>query len=333
VSGPLIGVLTGTAILSALLTWGLRGLAWRLMLLDPLTPRSSHSRPTPRIGGVAVAVSGTVGWLTVQVLMGKEDVPPGIWDVFILGAVMAAGTGLTDDLISLPPSIKFGGELVALVPPVALLAPVLLQRPLWLGIALWTLLTVGYTNLFNFMDGSDGLAAGVAVISSVTFAWLAGSGQWATVSLVMGAAALGFLLFNVSPASVFMGDSGSLFLGYGFAILAATLIATGVSIVAVGLAVSPFAFDGTLTLLSRLARREPVWEAHRSHLYQRLLVAGWTHQDVAWLYWSWAVLAGVGAVAYSHALGWPRLAALCVLGAAAAGMVWLVTDVERRTAH
>jgi len=327
VSARLVGVLIGTTILSALLTRILRDFAKRSRLLDPLTPRSSHSNPTPRLGGVAIAVSGIVGWMVARALMGAEAAPATVWYAFLWGAVAAAGTGLVDDLVSLRPLVKLAGECLALLPLIAVLAPVLSPLPYWVSIVIWLFLTAGYTNLFNFMDGSDGLAAGVAVIGGLTFAGLAVPGAWANVALVLSAAALGFLRFNLPPASVFMGDSGSLFLGAGFAMLSAGLIANGVSIVALGMAVSPFAIDGSLTLLVRLARREPVWKAHRSHLYQRLLIAGWTHRNVAWLYWTWAGIAGASSIVYSHARGWP-IAALCISAAASLGVIGLVRWVE-----
>lgn len=324
------GVLVSTSVVSALLTWTMRELAWRRRLLDAHTPRSSHSRPTPRLGGVAIAVSAIVAWMTVHTSIGGDYGPPWMWSAFIWGGAAAAGTGLIDDLVTLPSSVKFAGELVALTPAVVVLAPTLSPGPPWLSVVVWTFLTAGYTNLFNFMDGSDGLAAGVAVLNAIALAVLVQSGPWATSSLVLGAAALGFLWFNHPPASVFMGDTGSLFLGYGFAITGAMLVASGISAVAVGLALTPFAFDGTLTLMMRLGRGERVWEAHRSHLYQRLLIAGWTHRDVARLYWTWAGVAGAAAVVYGRVQGWPRGAALGIAAGAAVGVVLLVRGAEGR---
>lgn len=321
------GVLVGTVVLSALLTRAVRDVARRHRLLDSPTSRSSHSNPTPRLGGVAIALSGILGWLIARLIAGFEPSTETIWYAFVWGAVAAAGTGLLDDLILLRPSAKLAGECLALLPLMAILVPALSPLPFGVGLVFWMFLAVGYTNLFNFMDGSDGLAAGVAVINSVTFAGLAMTEGWTSVGLVLGAAALGFLWFNCSPASVFMGDSGSLFLGAAFAMLSAVLMASGVSWVAVGLAVSPFAFDGSLTLFLRLARRERVWTAHRSHLYQRLLIAGWTHRHVAWLYWSWAGIGGASAIAYGQGGNWPT-AALCVSGAASAGVIALVRWVE-----
>lgn len=323
------GVLVGTVVLSALLTRAVRDVARRHRLLDSPTSRSSHSNPTPRLGGVAIALSGISGWLIASLIAGLEPSTETLWYAFVWGAIAAAGTGLLDDLVSLRPSFKLAGECVALLPLFAIVVPTLSPLPYGLGLVFWMFLAVGYTNLFNFMDGSDGLAAGVAVIGAVTFAGLAVPGAWTGVALVLGAAALGFLWFNRSPASVFMGDSGSLFLGAGFAMLSAGLIAGGVSWIAIGLALSPFAVDGSLTLLLRLARRELIWEAHRSHLYQRLLIAGWSHSSVAWLYWTWAGIGGASAMAYNHHGGW-QIAALCTSTAASLGVIGLVRWVELR---
>jgi UDP-N-acetylmuramyl pentapeptide phosphotransferase/UDP-N-acetylglucosamine-1-phosphate transferase len=275
-------------------------------------------------------VSAIAAWITMGSFVGGGYGSQWAWGLFIWGGAAAAGTGLTDDLVKLRPSVKFAGELLAVTPAVVVLAQTLPPGPPWLSVAVWIFLTAGYVNLFNFMDGSDGLAAGVAVINAMALAVLAAPAPLATSSLVLGAAALGFLWFNRPPASVFMGDAGSLFLGYGFAMTGTMLVAAGISGVAVGLAVAPFAFDGAFTLLSRLARGERVWEAHRSHLYQRLLIAGWTHREVARLYWSWAAIAGAASIGYELVPGWPRGIALSTSAGAAAGVLLLVRSVERR---
>jgi len=154
--------------------------------------------------------------------------------------------------------------------------------PEWLGILLSLLFLVWMINLYNFMDGMDGFAAGMAVIGFGTFAvlgYLASNQLFLALNLIVVSAAAGFLRFNYPPARIFMGDTGSSLLG---------LLAGGLSIwgaregvfpfwVAL-LVFSPFIVDSTVTLLRRLGRGERVWQAHKSHYYQRLVQSGWGHK-------------------------------------------------------
>jgi UDP-N-acetylmuramyl pentapeptide phosphotransferase/UDP-N-acetylglucosamine-1-phosphate transferase len=159
---------------------------------------------------------------------------------------------------------------------------------------------IGLTNAYNFMDGIDGIAAGQALIAAVGWSLLAWATQSMTVfpfAVVLGGSALGFLVHNWSPASVFMGDVGSAFLGYTFAAL--PLLARSPRTSAANdplpllalLFVWPFVFDSFFTFLRRLSRREHIFSPHRSHLYQRLVLAGYSHATTSLLYLS---LAGVG---------------------------------------
>jgi UDP-N-acetylmuramyl pentapeptide phosphotransferase/UDP-N-acetylglucosamine-1-phosphate transferase len=147
------------------------------------------------------------------------------------------------------------------------------------------LAVVWMTNLFNFMDGSDGLAGGMAAIGFGTLAaaaWAAGAMPLALVCAAIASASLGFLAHNFPPARIFLGDAGSVPLGF----LAGALGLYGALAAAWPLwfpllVFSPFIVDATLTLLRRASRREPVWRAHRSHAYQRLVLSGWTRRALA----------------------------------------------------
>jgi UDP-N-acetylmuramyl pentapeptide phosphotransferase/UDP-N-acetylglucosamine-1-phosphate transferase len=144
------------------------------------------------------------------------------------------------------------------------------------------LFLVWMINLYNFMDGMDGFAAGMSVIGFGTFAilgWQAGQTETALGYAMVAAACAGFLLFNFPPARLFMGDVGSTVLGLlaGVAILQSHhngLLPAWLGI----LVFSPFIVDATVTLALRMVRREPFWKAHRSHCYQRLALAGWGHR-------------------------------------------------------
>ncbi len=321
--------LVSTTALSLVLTWVTRELALWGHLLDLPTPRSSHCRPTPRLGGVGIAASAVVALATAGHWASELGVES-TWPAFMVGGLIAATTGLADDVLTLRPSVKLVGQFAAIVPMLAVAVAITGPGPIWLVASIWVLVVAGYMNLFNFMDGSDGLAAGVAVVNGVALALLADTGQWVVVPLILSASALGFLFWNRPPASVFMGDAGSLFLGYGIAITGVMLIASGISAWAVGIALTPMLGDGTLTLILRLTRRERVWEAHRSHLYQRLLVAGWSHGEVASFYWSWAAATGAAAVAYGHLPAWGQGLLALAASTSVAGVHQFVRDTENR---
>jgi UDP-N-acetylmuramyl pentapeptide phosphotransferase/UDP-N-acetylglucosamine-1-phosphate transferase len=165
------------------------------------------------------------------------------------------------------------------------------------------LFVVWMTNLYNFMDGMDGFAAGMAVFGFGSFAisgGLAGDALFASLSAVTAAAAAGFLVFNFPPARIFMGDTGSAVLGLlaaGFMLWGSQ---RGVFPLWTGLIIfSPFIVDATVTLLRRLIRAEPVWKAHKTHYYQRLVQLGWGHRRTVvreYMLMAVAAVTGIGVV-------------------------------------
>ncbi|MFN2334647.1 MAG: glycosyl transferase [Wenzhouxiangellaceae bacterium] len=210
---------------------------------------------------------------------------------FLAGAIVVAMLGWRDDLHSLPIGVRLSVELLVSILVVAWLGPVTsiqiagteLVGPLvWTPLAVLALVWV--QNLFNFMDGSDGLAATQAVFSGTFFAlafFYDGQPAFGWLSAAVAAAALGFLPWNWPRASIFLGDSGSLLLGWsvGFLALAGTLTGS-VSVWLAFIILSPFVVDATMTLGWRIKRREQWYTAHREHAYQQLLRSGWSHQTV-----------------------------------------------------
>ena len=282
--------------LGAIGTLVLRRYATSRSLYDRPNHRSSHTVPTPRLGGIAVALATLVGWAGVTASSDAAVVPA---TLIALGGAIAALVGLVDDVRGISPPVKLAGEIFAVSVPLLLWSPAL-TFVAQLMVAVW-LLT--YVNFFNFMDGSDGLAGGVAVLTALGL-WLlavdagAESAQW--MAMVAAAAAAGFLVFNFPPASMFMGDTGSLFLGYTLGVLAVAVCVAGASIVSTGLVLSPFIFDAGFTLAVRVSNREGIWRAHRSHLYQRLLKSGASHLRVAVLYCCWSVVSIALGYVWSH---------------------------------
>jgi UDP-N-acetylmuramyl pentapeptide phosphotransferase/UDP-N-acetylglucosamine-1-phosphate transferase len=188
---------------------------------------------------------------------------------------------------------------------------------------------VWMTNLYNFMDGSDGLAGGMALFGFGAYAlgaWLAGDAVMAVASGAIAAAALTFLAFNFPPAKVFMGDAGSIPLGF----LAAALGLIGWH---AGnwplwfpmLVFSPFIVDATVTLARRVLRGERFWQAHRTHYYQRLVQLGWGHRNTALAEYALMAVCGAGAL---WALGQPGAARLSLLAGAALVYVALAVLVD-----
>ena len=189
---------------------------------------------------------------------------------------------------------------------------------------------------FNFMDGTDGMAGGVVVLAAAGLAglaWQTDAPGTAQLALVVVAAAGGFLVYNYPPASIFMGDAGSQFLGYTLGLLAVLLMRAGVSPMLPVMVLAPVIFDAALTLLRRALAGEVVWRAHRSHLYQRLVRHGYSHGSIAWIYYGWTILAT--GLAWTTSIAPARLDPLLAAAAFAPG-IWvmaLTRAVERRVVH
>jgi len=169
-----------------------------------------------------------------------------------------------------------------------------------LGLIFTWLAIVWMTNLFNFMDGMDGFAGGMA-LAGFTFlglaGWLAGAQSYAVFCWLVSASTLGFLPFNFPPARIFMGDAGSATLGLLAAALSLWGVNDGIFPIWFPLLVfSPFVVDATLTLLGRSLRREKIWQAHRTHYYQRLVQAGWGHRKTVLTEYLLMLMAGGSAL-------------------------------------
>lgn len=263
-------------LLAFAVTWA--GIAWLLhsglakVAMDDPNQRSLHTRAIPRTGGLAILAGVLVSWLTLH--PGWIGLPLG------LGLTLAVVSFL-DDLSGL--AVRW--RLLAHLSAATLLAYAYLgDFPPWV-IVTATFAIVWMSNLYNFMDGSDGLAGGMALFGFGFMgiaALLAGDREFAGVALAVSAAALGFLLFNFHPARIFMGDAGSVPLGF----LAAALGLLGWQRGLwpwwfAPLVFSPFVVDASITLAKRALRGEKVWQAHREHYYQRLVQLGLGHRTTA----------------------------------------------------
>ena len=245
-------------------------------LLDEPNERSSHSIPTPRVGGIAIVIATSAGML---LLLGTGALDVKLAVALLGGGAAIAVVGFMDDRRQLSVRTRFAVHVVA-----ALWALVWLGGlpPLRIGGHVASLGAAGYVlgvlaivwvlNLFNFMDGIDGIAASEAIFI-VCAATLAAAVPGATTgaALVLGAASGGFLLWNWPPAKIFMGDVGSGYLGYLIGVLAVAATRDDAAAVWIWLTLGGVFFvDATTTLIRRALRREPLHQAHRSHAYQRL---------------------------------------------------------------
>ncbi len=291
-----------TVLLAALTSWLLLRLLLPLLrrgLLDRPNVRSSHNEPTPRGGGlVFVLVSCGWGWPAVPLL-----------------SLPLALVGLLDDRLNLSAALRYG---VQLATAVGLLTFAGLMPQMGSGLVGWLLLAAlvvaitAVINFFNFMDGLDGLVAGCsAVLFAVTALVLQATWLWPLVG-----ALLGFLIWNWSTARVFMGDVGSTFLGAVFAgvVLQAPTRVDGLGLLLVAV---PLLGDAAVCVLRRLVAGQPLFRAHRLHLYQRLHKAGWTHRRVCLAYLGATALVGAGLLA-----GGMVVASFALAGVLAWG-VWL----------
>ena len=309
-------------IASALVTLLL--IAWMLsaregLPLDVPNRRSLHVLPVPRSGGIAMMAGVFAGFALMQTPL-----------AVVLSAAVLVAFSHFDDALGLPIALRLAAQLAAAtafaystLPAIAL--PVLV--PLILGI-LWM------TNLYNFMDGADGLAGGMTLLGFSflgTGASMSGDEALAIDCAIVAAAGGAFLLFNFPPARLFMGDAGSIPLGF----LAAAFALAGWRdgdwpswFPAVVFA--PFITDATLTLVKRLASGKRIWEAHNQHYYQRLVRMGWGHRTTALT--EYALMLACGATAL-WALREPLYLQLCALLALVALHALLALRVDSAWRH
>jgi UDP-N-acetylmuramyl pentapeptide phosphotransferase/UDP-N-acetylglucosamine-1-phosphate transferase len=277
-------VAIATGLVCWLATGGLIPILRRRELLDHPNERSSHRVPTPRGGGIAVTGSALLAWI---VLYQNGRVALGIVAIAFAAGLLAIVSWL-DDLRGLSPGLRLLAQAAAVT--IGVLALPEARNPLeaWLHPVVYFpavgLIWIWWINLFNFMDGIDGLAAGEAAAIGgglLLFASIGNGVDPAAALLAAGiiGASIGFLLWNWSPARIFLGDVGSVPLGYLSGFLLLDLATRGRWKIALILPLY-FLADATITLLRRLLRGERIWHAHRQHYYQRAVRKGLGHAAV-----------------------------------------------------
>ena len=324
IGAPVLAFGLCVVALSVLLRLPRQYLIWDL----PDRINAMHTNPTPRIGGLAIALAA----LCVLALLPNSPALAALAPLLMMTLVLIV-ISFFDDRWQLSPALRLTIHLAAAL-LIALcwvhgllfpslfpsLFPLLLPSPAaasWLAnpisIAAIILAITWMTNLFNFMDGADGIAGGMAVFGFGSYAVAAtllpttlgadaNVNAIAFISVVIAGSAAGFLLFNFPPAKVFMGDAGAIPLGF----LAGTL---GIQGILNGLwggwfplvVFSPFIVDASATLAKRAWQRQKIWQGHREHYYQRLILSGWSHRRTALAYYFLMFLASASALATQSA--------------------------------
>lgn len=281
------------------------GLAHRLALDHP-NDRSLHEKSIPRSGGLGIMCAILVwNWLAPE----PQPLPTSL-------ALLLAGISWLDDRHNLGVTVRLTIHVTSAV----LCVLVMMSDLSWPLATVLILALVWSMNLYNFMDGANGLAGGMTAIGFGFLGLAAYSANWmvmAAISVSVAMAALGFLFFNFGQAKIFMGDCGSVPLGF----LASTIGALGWyrdiwPATFPILVFFPFIADASITLLRRLMQREAFWRPHREHYYQRLIRMGWSHRKTALAYYVWMAASGLSGLASIYML---PIWAFVLLGA------WLVT--------
>lgn len=280
---PLMAVVITLVIVSVILTNKARE-----EIQDEPNERSLHTLPVPRIGGIAIVLGIVAGWSMMLSAV--------VWWI-VLPLLILFAVSLREDIKGLAIRWRLLAHIVAAT-LLVMGSGLAMQNVMLAFLAL--LCVVWMTNLFNFMDGSDGLAAGMTAMGFSMYgiaSLMHDNSHQAMMNFAIGGAAIGFVNYNFYPAKLFMGDSGSIPLGF----LAAAMGLWGWQLEMWSawfplLVFSPFIMDASVTLIKRSLRREKIWEAHREHYYQRLILMGWGHDKLAWYSYALMLPAGISAL-------------------------------------
>jgi len=271
--------------------------------IDQPDARKIHKEPIPRIGGLAMYITFVI-MVLINLLIHKVII--GI----LIGATLITIVGIMDDLTSLKPIIKLLCQIViACITYQFGIAIEFITSPFggilylgWLSLPITVFWIIGMINTINLIDGLDGLAAGIVAISTVVISIVAismGQIQVGMISITILAICLAFLRFNFFPAKIFMGDTGSMFLGYILAVM--TLLGVMKSTIALSLAIPLLAlgipiFDIILAIIRRIKNKQHIMQADNKHLHHRLLNMGLSQKQVVLLFYSASAILGVSAL-------------------------------------
>ena len=312
----------GLFLVSAAISWILIKYT---KVLDIPNGRSSHKKPTPTIGGIAIVFTFFLSMVLLYFFDGQIMITEKYFLGFTFSSLLIAGMSLYDDIKKKAFYIRLASHIIGVIVVISFGIKIhqvdfpdnfLFLTTKSLGtmsyfVTFWWIL--GMTNAYNFMDGLNGMAGGNAVIASIFFCIIScsqGSNFTYMVSYTIAAGVLGFLVFNFPRGKLFMGDVGSTFLGFSFAtisIVASLYDNSHTSLLVMPMLFFHFIYDTFFTFLRRLLKGENVFQAHRTHLYQLFNRLGFKHLVVTLFYFAVAIAQGIGAVVMISIPGPQRL--------------------------
>lgn len=296
-------------LISLLITPVIKRIAFHVGAVDRPDQRKVHSRVMPRMGGLAVYLAFTVTVLLTQPKPLSEQLIG-----LMIGGTLMMLLGLADDIRDISPRVKLLGQVLAASLVIAFGVKVnfitnpfgdMLYLKYWgvdWGIPLTVFWIVGVTNAVNLIDGLDGLAGGLASIAGLTLAvigWFEGSPLIVVPAVILSASVLGFLKYNFHPAKIFMGDSGSLFLGFMLAGLSVMGLTKGAAVFSVFVPILVLGipiFDTLFAIIRRYINNQPIFSADKEHLHHRLLAIGLSHRQTVLAIYGVSILLGASAI-------------------------------------
>ena len=307
-------------IASIILTPLVIKLAFRIGAVDRPNYRKVHASVMPRIGGLAIFGAFLIGY---AILLPKDEHATGI----LIGALIIIVIGFLDDMLEITAKAKLAGQLAAAIVVVAwgglqiefVNLPFIGQFDFgYLSIPITIIWIIGITNAINLIDGLDGLAAGVSTIALIAIAVMAvimGNVFVVATAAILAASSLGFLFYNFHPAKIFMGDTGSLFLGFMISVLAllgfknVAVVALIIPVIILGIPIS----DTFFAIVRRIRMKQSITAPDKSHLHHCLLRSGFSHRQTVLIIYALAILFGVAAVLFSQATVWGAIMLIVVM--------------------
>ena len=335
---PYVSVAAAALITTLACTPLAKCLAKRLNAIDYPSRRRINTEPIPRLGGLAI-FAGLCAALIVEILGIRLLGWPAVliphpsmtinYPMLALSFLVIVATGAIDDVRSLSPRKKLGGQVLAAC--IAAAGGLLIGRIVnpfipggeislgWLAYPITVIYLVAFTNIINLIDGLDGLACGISAIASLSmfsFAALSGRGDAAALAIALFGACLGFLRYNFHPASIFMGDSGSLLLGFGLGTISLLNVSRTAALTSliIPLIVAGVPIIDTLSAIVRRRRAHvSIGQADKGHIHHRLIQEGYDQRQAVLLIYAWCLLLSLGAVVINQVDVGPRIAIFVVL--------------------
>lgn len=299
------------ALISYILTPYIKTLAFKIGAIDKPDNRKVHKKIMPRLGGLAIYIAFMLGVVASLELT---------WDIvgILAGATVIVAVGVLDDKYQLPAKVKLVGQIIAACVLVAFDIRIeWLNNPFggyfyvdyWLSVPMTIFWVISFTNVVNLIDGLDGLAAGVSAIASITVILVAVQQGYYHIAIMTAALAggiIGFIRYNFNPATIFMGDTGSMFIGYLLAAISvygsvktAATIALIVPAIALGLPIMDTAF----AIMRRYTNGRPIFQPDKGHLHHRLLAMGMNQKQAVLLMYAITAVLGIAAVLWAEVDG------------------------------